>query len=238
MILCRVLGVSRSGYYAWRTHPVCTQGARRIELIEVITTIHDQSLGTYGSPRILADLREKGYRISRKTVAKLMRIADIAGCSPRRYKRTTIADQAAQLPADLVKRNFDQGKPDTVWVGDITYIRTWEGWMYLATVIDGHTRKVIGWSMADHMKTSLIIDALHAAVINRQPVDVIFHSDRGCQYTSTEFQRYCKQNSVRHSVGRTGICWDNAAAESFFATLKKELLYRHVWPTRNKVLMS
>jgi putative transposase len=224
MILCRVLQVSRSGYYAWTTRLVSAQAAKRIQLIEVITTIHDRSLGTHGSPRILADLHEKGYVISRKTVAKLMRSADIAGCSPHRYQRTTIADQGTQLPADLVKGVFDQGKPDTVWIGDITYIRTGQGWMYLATVIDAHTRKVVGWSMADHMKTSLIIDALNAAVITRKPKDVIFHSDRGCQYTSTEFAHHCKKNNVRRSVGRTGICWNNAAAESFFATLKKELI--------------
>ncbi len=182
------------------------------------------------------ELRRAGVVCSHKRVHRLMRTAGLRGVHPRPYKRTTLPDRFDPRLADLVARDFTPPAPNLTWVGDVTYIKTWAGWAFCATVIDCYSRKVVGFAVADHMRTGLIIDALRMALIHRDPpAGVIFHSDRGAQYTSTEFRDFCRDNGVRPSVGRTGICYDNAVAESFFATLKKELIHTRPWPTIDKL---
>jgi len=167
-----------------------------------------------------------------------MKRLGLAGICPKRWKTTTIIDHADAYPVDAVKRQWDTGSLNQVWVGDITYLRTWEGWVYLATVIDAHSRRVIGWAIADHMRTDLIQDALMMAMVLRgdRPATVIFHSERGTQYASEQITLFAAQNGITRSMGYTGICWDNAMAESFFAALKTEFYYRRVWPTRARAI--
>jgi transposase InsO family protein len=231
---CQLLEVSRSAYYTHRTAP--SQRAQQdAELTQCIIEVHEQSGGTYGAPRVHAELRDLGRRHSRKRIARLMRQAGRRGRTPKRWRTTTIPDPAAPARPDLIARDF-RTAPDQVnarWCGDITYINTWEGWLYLATVIDLASRRVVGWATADHLRTDLVAQALTNAVTARRPTGpVIFHSDRGCQYTSSQYARLADQLGVRLSVGRKGQCWDNAVAESFFATIKTELLDRQSWPTR------
>jgi transposase InsO family protein len=232
---CRLLEVSRSAYNCWSAHMPCSRELSDAELGERITQIHTASRRTYGAPRIHAELHDEGITCGRKRVARIMRRKGLVGVSPRRYKTTTIADPGADPVVDLVKRAFgpDTVELDTLYAGDITYIRTWEGWLYLATVIDVGSRRVVGWSMADHMRAELICDALGMAIEHRRPgAGLIFHSDRGCQYTSGEFASLCDSNGIVQSMSRPGNAWDNAVAESFFASLKNELVYRGVWATR------
>lgn len=215
--------------------PPSARAARAAFLADRIAVLHADSDGAYGAPRILADLRAEGQVVSGKTVAKAMRVKGLRGCAPRPWRVTTVPEpDPGNIPVDRVGRRFDQGRPDAVWVGDVTYIRTWQGWLYLATVIDAHSRRVIGWALAEHMRATLVVDAPTMAVVQRgRPVTgVIFHSDRGTQYTSAAFRRAAATHGVLLSVGRTGVCWDNSMAESFFATLKNELVYRRVWPSR------
>jgi transposase InsO family protein len=231
---CQLLEVSRSAYYAHRAGP-CVRARQDAELIERIIEVHEQSDGTYGAPRVHAELRDRGRRHSRKRIARLMRAAGRRGRAPRRWRSTTIPDPAAPVRPDLIGRDFrtDAGQVNVRWCGDITYINTWEGWLYLATVIDLASRRVVGWATAEHLRTDLVAQALTNAVATRRPTGpVIFHSDRGCQYTSTQYTQLADQLGVRLSVGRKGQCWDNAVAESFFATIKTELLDRRAWPTR------
>jgi transposase InsO family protein len=235
---CELLEVSRSAYYQHRTTQAAGGSVRQrqdLALTEKIRTIHDTSGGTYGSPRVHADLSDAGVRVGRKRVARLMRAHGLVGASPRRWVTTTTPDPDAPGRPDLVRRDFtvDAEGIDARWCGDITYIRTWEGWLFLATVIDLASRKVVGWATADHLRTDLVEDALRAAVATRRPPPgVVFHSDRGCQYTSTQLATAATELGVRLSVGRRGQCWDNAVSESFFATIKKELIHRRPWPTR------
>jgi putative transposase len=234
-MMCRLLEVARSAYYAWVGRPPSARAVRAGALAVRIAALHEDSDGVYGAPRILADLRAEGEVVSGKTVAKSMRAHGLRGCAPAQWRTTTIPEpDPANIPVDRVQRNFDQGRLDAVWVGDVTYIRTWEGWLYLATVIDAHSRRVIGWAVTDHMRASLVTDALAMAIVQRgRPVaGVIFHSDRGVQYTSGALRLLARTHRVLLSVGRTGVCWDNAMAESFFATFKNELIYRHPWPTK------
>jgi transposase InsO family protein len=204
-------------------------------LTERIAAIHARSRQTYGAPRVHAELHICGERHGRKRVARLMRHAGLAGRVPRRYQRTTIGDPFTVLP-DLVQRDFMPTHPDQLWVGDITYIRTWEGWLYLATVLDCFSRRVVGWAMADHLRTELPLRALEMALARRTPTDtLIHHTDRGCQYTSEAYTTVLESHGIRSSLSRPGNCWDNAVAESFFSTLKLDLLYRHSWPTRAAV---
>jgi transposase InsO family protein len=234
---CELLKVSRSAYYTDRASGPSVREQRDAELTDKIVEIHDDSKHTYGSPRVHHELQAQGERCSRKRVARLMRAADRYGRTPRRWKKTTIADPAASTRPDLIGRDFgiDSDRPaalDARWCGDITYIHTWEGWLYLATVIDLASRRVVGWAVADHLRTDLVADALTDAVNRRRPAPgVVFHSDRGCQYTSTQYANLAKELGVTLSVGRRGQCWDNAVAESFFATLKTELIHRRPWPT-------
>lgn len=234
-MMCRLLGVARAAYYAWTGRAPSARAVRAQVLGARIVELHADSDGTYGAPRVLADLRAEGEVVSAKTVAKLMRGNGIRGCAPRPWRLTTVPEpDPDRIPEDLVERDFDRGHLDAVWVGDITYIRTWTGWLYLATVIDAHSRRVIGWALTEHMRASLVTEALSMAIVQRgYPVaGVIFHSDRGAQYTSDALAELAHKHKVKLSVGRTGVCWDNAMAESFFATLKNELIYRHPWPTQ------
>ena len=232
--MVRLLGVSRSGYYAWLDRAPSPAAIRREVIEQKIAWFHSDSDQVYGSPRILADLRAEGEIISRKTVAKTRQRLGLAGICPKRWKTTTVTDHADAYPVDAVKRQWDTGALNQVWVGDITYLRTWEGWVYLATVIDAHSRRVIGWAIAEHMRTDLIQDALVMAMTLREdrPAQVIFHSDRGTQYASAQITAFTAASGITRSMGLTGICWDNAMAESFFATLKTEFYHRRVWPTR------
>ena len=233
---CELLQVSRAAYYADRCNGSSQREQDDAELTEAIKQAHEDSKGRYGAPRIHAELRRAGRRHGRKRIARLMRAAGVRGRTPKRWKKTTIADPAAAARADLVRRDFSVNAAalNARWCGDITYVPTWEGWLYLATVIDIASRRVVGFAMADHLRTELVADALSNAVAARNPATgVIFHSDRGCQYTSREYVSLAGELDVTLSVGRTGQCWDNALAESFFASLKGECLDQHAWPTRN-----
>ncbi len=232
--MVRLLGVSRSGYYAWSKRGPSKRAIRAERIEAKVSWFHGDSDEVFGAPRILVDLREDGEVISRKTVAKTMRRLGLRGVCPKRWKTTTVTDTGDTYPSDVVKRAWDTGTMNAVWVGDITYLRTWQGWLYLATVIDACSRRVIGWAIADHMRADLVEDALKMAIALRGglPGKVVFHADRGTQYASDQISRFAAQNGITRSMGRTGVCWDNAMAESFFATLKTEFYYRRVWPTK------
>ena len=232
---CELLKVSRAAYYAARRDQPSSRELEDADLAARVKAVHEESKGRYGSPRVHAQLRAQGRRHSRKRVARLMRAEGLRGRAAKRWKKTTIPDPAAAARADRIRRNFtaDASKLNTRWCGDITCIATWEGWLYLATVIDIASRRVVGYALADHLRTELISDALSNAVAARDPEPgVIFHSDRGCQYTSAAYAALAEDNQVTLSVGRTGQCWDNALAESFFSSLKGELIDTRAWPTR------
>jgi putative transposase len=235
--LCRIAQVSRAAYYQWQDGRGLARRDADAALTAVIRAIHAASGGQYGAPRVLAELRAQGYVVGRKRVARLMAAAGLRGRRPPRWVRTTTPDPTPPAIPDRVHGEFVARAPDVLWVGDITYIRTWEGWLYLATVLDVFSRRVIGWALADHLRASLACDALRMAVATRGGTvgGVIFHSDRGCQYTSAEFRALCEAHTVRQSMGKTGVCWDNALAESFFATYKLELIEPASWPTRARV---
>jgi transposase InsO family protein len=231
--MCQWLKVSTSGYYEWKDRPPSPAAQRRDRLAAMITAIFEANHGTYGYRRIHAVLVRSGEQVSDELVRELMRELGLVACQPRPWRPTTTkADQAHRIP-DLVGRDFTAEEPGTKLVGDITYISTGEGWVYLATVIDCYSKMVIGWSMADHYKTSLIAAALDSAAgtIDLQP-GCVFHSDRGSNYTSYEFATKISGMDMRQSVGRTGICWDNAMAESFFGALKNEWIHRMTFTTR------
>jgi transposase InsO family protein len=236
---CDALEVSRSAYYQWCQQAPSARAVQDAALGERIARIHAESRGTYGSPRVYRQLAREETSCGRKRVARLMRSRGLAGRIRRRFKTTTIPDPTAQdLAADRLQRAF---RPDALalnraWVGDISYLRTWEGWCYLATVIDLASRRVVGFALADHMRTSLVREALDMALRARRPArGLIFHSDRGSQYTSHEFRQLLATKGIVQSLSRPRQCWDNAVAESFFATLKTELIYRQSWPTRAEV---
>lgn len=236
--MCALLEVSRSGFYKWRkirdAGPSPAQ-QRRAELDAKVAAFHKASDGVYGAPRILADLRADGETVSRKTVTAALRRQGLAGISPRTFApATTVVDLDAAVPKDLVERGFDKGALDRVWTSDITYLRTGEGWLYLCAVRDGCSRRVIGWAIDDHMRTDLVESAVAMAVVMRGELadEVIFHADRGCQYTSAQLARFAADHNLVRSVGRTGVCWDNAASESFWATMKVEFYNRYLWPTK------
>jgi transposase InsO family protein len=232
---CELLEVSRAAYYAHRAGSVSARQLVDEQLTEHIRHAHQASKGRYGAPRIHAQLRRQGHRHAPKRVARLMRAAGLHGRTRRRFKRTTIPDPAAVARADLIRRDFsvNAAAVNSRWCGDITYISTWDGWLYLATVIDIASRRVVGFALADHLRTELVADALTNAVAVRDPAPgVVFHADRGCQYTSHDLALLAGDLEVRLSHGRTGQCWDNALAESFFASLKGECLDQQPWPTR------
>jgi putative transposase len=223
--MCALLGVSSSGYYAWVKRRPSRRSETDAVLIGEIRAAHAASGGTYGAPRILAELAAKGIRVGRKRVARLMSQAGLAGVSRRRFVVTTRKGDGRQAP-DLVERNFAAEAPDRLWVADITYIPTWAGFLYLAVVLDAYSRRIVGWSMATTLATQLVLDALSMALVTRRPKGVIHHSDQGSQYTSIEFGRRCRDAGVRPSMGSVGDAYDNAMCESFFATLECELLGR------------
>jgi transposase InsO family protein len=234
MKMCTWLGVSRSGYYDWRNKPESATARRREELKMFITHFFEASDGTYGYRRIHADLAEHGVACGPELVRALMRQLGLRPCQPRPWRHSlTVAGDAPHHIPDLVGRDFTADRPGQKLVGDITYIPTWQGWLFLATVIDCRTREVIGWAMDDNYRTPLIEKAIRMAATNhRLDRDSIFHSDRGSNYTSADYRTTLKNLGIRQSVGRTGSCYDNALAESFFATLKNERVHRTVYPTR------
>jgi len=228
--MCDQLGVARQGYYRWRADGPCERERTDAELTKTIREIHHDLHGHPGVRRIWAELVMRGVRVAAKRVWRLMKAAGLRGRHPRAWKKTTVAGQRPIDAPDLIGQDFTAAQPNTHWCGDITYVRTIEGWVYTATVIDLHSRKVVGYAVADHLRTTLVIEALAAALVTRKPpTGVIFHSDRGCQYTSKEFADFCAINGVRRSMGRRATCYDNAVSESFFATYKKELIHTRPW---------
>ena len=240
--MCRALKVSKSGFYGWRERPLSARAKADAVLSERIEHIHRDSRGTYGAPRIHFELRALGLRCARKRVARLMRGAGLYGCGGRRRKvRTTRRAQPERIPpaADLVKRNFAPEAPDRLWVADITYIRSWEGWLYLSFILDTFSRRIVGWSMSNHLRTELVLDALNMSLYNRRPAPgLIHHSDRGSQYTSVEFGGRLKEAGLLPSMGSVADAYDNSMAESFVSTLKRELVHRHSWPTRQSARVA
>ena len=233
--MCRWAQVSTSGFYEWRHRPASATAERRVVLAVRIREIFTDSDEAYGYRRVHAQLAREGIEAGPELVRAIMIIEDLVACQPRPYKVTTIGDGTAGGPVDLCCRNFTADMPGVKLVGDITYIATWSGWLYLATVIDCYSKMVIGWAMDDHMRTELVTDALDMACTNFDLVDgCIFHSDRGSQYTSGDLAVYLENHKMVGSMGRTGVCWDNAMAESFFASLKNEFVYRTVFSTRKK----
>ena len=231
---CDMFEVSKSAYYERKKAVPSARELTDAELTARITAIHSESKGTYGSPRVHHELRHQGVCCGRRRVRRLMRQAGLEGRCKKRWRKTTVPDPAAEAAKDLIRRHFGPcSELDRRYVGDITYIATWEGWAYLATVIDLASRKVVGWALADHMRTELVEEALEMAFITRRPPPgAIFHSDRGCQYTSADYAELARECKVVLSVGMAGECWDNAVAESFFATIKRELIDTRAWPTR------
>ncbi len=229
-ILCEAVGVSPSGYYAWRTRGPSARGVADDALAAEIRRSHARSRGTYGVPRIHTDLAEAGHHVSRKRVARLMRRDHLAGVHRRRFVRTTIRDEDAAPFPDLVNRDFTAPGPDRLWVADITQLPTRSGSCYLASIVDAWSRRVVGWSVATHMRAELVTAALDAAVVHRRPADgLVHHSDHGSQYTSLAFGRRLRESGIAASMGSVGDCHDNAMAESFFATLETELIDRSDW---------
>jgi putative transposase len=238
--LCRSLGVSPSGYYAWRKRPPSARAVADAGLSTTIGQIHATSRGTYGAPRIHAELADAyETRCGCKRVARLMRAARLVGVCRRRVVRTTRRAETAPVSDDLVRRTFTAPAPNRLWVADITYLPTGQGFLYLAVVLDVFSRRVVGWAMADHLRTELVLDALEMAVWNRRPAPgLVHHSDHGCQYTSLAFGQRCRQSGIAVSMGSVGDCFDNALAESFFATLECELIARSRWRTHSEARMA
>ena len=236
--MCRLLGVSPSGFYAWSSRPRSKRAQADEVLLVAIRAIHQRSRGTYGSPRVHAELAAEGTHVSRKRVARLMREAQLEGASRRRRFSTTVRERDRRPAPDLVERHFSAERPDQLWVADITYIPTWSGFLYLAVVLDVWSRRVVGWSMAAHLRTELVLDALNMALGQRRPSTVIHHSDQGTQYTSIAFGLRCEEAGVRPSMGSVGDCFDNALCESFFATLECELLERRRFKTQVEARMA
>lgn len=224
LVMCNVLEVSSSGYYAWRGRPESRRSREDCELKKKIRSIFNQSRQTYGSPRILDEFRDQGIACGRKRIARLMKEDHLVPKKARRFRRTTIAQPDHKKAPNLLGRQFTVGAPDTVWVGDITYLWTREGWLYLAVILDLFSRRVVGWAVRSHLGQELASGALDRALFERgRHKDLLHHSDRGCQYTSNDYQKKLQDNGLRVSMSGKGNCWDNAVAESFFATLKVEL---------------
>jgi len=236
---CEAAGVSTSGYYDWAVREAAGPTERQLaegELVALMRDLFDEADGNYGVPRMFKALRKAGVVVNRKRVARLMRLHGMAGRHRRRTCRTTFPGPDGYQIPDLVGRRFGPGAPDVAWCQDVTYIPTREGWLYLASVLDLGSRRLLGYSMADHMRTELVLDALAMAVAARggdkAVAGVVAHADRGSQYTSNDYIDYCQDRQMRPSVGRTGVCWDNAVAESFWESLKRECLHGRVFATR------
>ena len=237
--LCRVLGVSPSGYYAWRTRRPSARAQEDAVLTEQIVRIHQESRGTYGAPRIHAELAAGGTHCGRKRVARLMRAAQVVGCHRRQHVVTTQREPRVPAAPDQVRRQFTASAPNQLWTADITYVPTWAGFLYLAVVLDVFSRRIVGWAMADHLRTELVLNALEMALWNRRPAPgVVHHSDQGRQYAAIAFGQRCQAAGVVPSMGSRGDCYDNAITEAFFATLECELLMQHVFQTRSAARMA
>lgn len=235
--LCRNLDVTPSGYHAWAGREPSAREREDEVLSTHIRAIHKGSRGVYGSPRVHAQLHRDGFSASRKRVVRLMRREGLRGLTPRRWRSTTDSDHDHAVSPNLLERDFTAEAPNRAWVSDITYIRTWEGWVYLAVILDLYSRRVVGWAAADHMRTELVVEALQMAVRRRQPGEgLVFHTDRGSQYASGEFQHQLESHGMRGSMSARGDCYDNAVAESFFGSLKSELVDRQPWATRRRVI--
>jgi putative transposase len=237
--MCRVLQVSASGFYGWRDRVPCKRVMGDAVMTERIRAVHAESDATYGMPRVRAELMEQGVVISRKRVARLMRRARIRGVSRRRGFVVTTRRDAGNAPApDLVQRRFSAGGPDRLWVADMTYVPTWAGFVFLAIVLDVWSRRVVGWSIGERMTGDLVLAALNMALQQRKPESVVHHSDQGSQYTAIEFGKRCKQMGVRPSMGSVGDAYDNAMAESFFASLECELIDRRSFKTKTEARLA
>ncbi len=238
-VMCRLLKVSRSGFYAWLDRPMSARARSNLALTAKIEMIHRRSRDTYGARNIHAELADDyGIRVGCKRVARLMRAAHLRGATLRRFVVTTQPDPAGTRAIDLVDRQFYTDGPDRLWVADITYIPTWAGFLYLAMVLDVYSRRIVGWAMETHLRTELIVAALDMALTQRRPLNVIHHSDRGCQYTSYAFGKRCREAGVMPSMGSVGDAYDNAMAESFFATLERELLNRRRFRSQAEARMA
>lgn len=231
-MMCRLLGVARSGYYVWLRKPNSDRELEDKRLLRLIRASFEASQGVYGAPRVFLDLREAGETCSKHRVARLMRENGIRA-QPGYRNRRYVAGKPAELIPDLVKRNFEVSKPNRVWVSDITYIRTWEGWLYLAIVMDLFSRKIVGWATRSTIHRDLVLDAVMMSVKERQPQETIIHSDQGSQYGSDDWRRFCLSNGLKPSMSRRGNCWDNAVAESFFGSLKKERIKKRIYRNRD-----
>ncbi|HLM43525.1 MAG TPA: IS3 family transposase [Myxococcaceae bacterium] len=237
--MCQQLGVSRSGYYAWKERPESERDKADRDLAEVVTRIHRDSRGTYGSPRVHAELRARGQRVSRKRVARLMNENDIAARKRRRFVRTTDSRHDQPVAPNILERNFSPGQPNSTWATDMTYVWTGQGWLYLAVVMDLFSRKVVGWSMSERIDRHLVLNALDMALKGRQPPQgLLHHSDRGSQYASTDYQQALAARGIQCSMSRKGNCWDNAVVESFFSSLKQELVYTTDFATHEQARLA
>lgn len=238
-LMCRVLGVSKSGYFAWTKRDRSPREARRNELVDKIERIHQGSRNTYGSPRVYKTLKGMGERCSKATVERLMRENGIRSKVRRKYKATTDSNHSLPVAPNRVKREFTATAPNRLWVTDITYLWTEEGWLYLAAIVDVFTRKVVGWAMKDRLTLPLVTEALEMAILRQRPGrGLVHHSDRGCQYAAREYQRLMWRHHMVPSMSRRGQCWDNALMESFFHTLKTEHVYHERFTTRNEAKNS
>jgi putative transposase len=236
-LMCRALEVNRTSFHDWERRPPSDRALSDAWLLEQIKQIHESKRRVYGAPRIHAELRmANGVRVGRKRVERLMRQAGISGLVPRKRGRTTIAVPGVRVADDLVERQFRPAAPNVLWLADITYLRSWEGWLYLAAVQDAYSRTIVGWSMADHMRAELVVDALNMGLHRRRPDrGLVHHSDQGSQYVSLGFGQAARDAGIAVSMGSRGDAYDNAVAESFFATLKKELIHRRSWPTKREL---
>jgi putative transposase len=236
--MCRVFAVSSSGYYAWAKRGPSARALEDARLTARIRMYHVRSKGRYGAPNIHADLRDDGIHVGKKRVARLMKAEGLQGACFQKWITTTTRDADAQPPADLVQRQFSADAPNKLWVADITYIPTWAGFLYLAVVLDAFSRRIVGWSMAEHLRTELVLSALNMALGQRRAKGVVHHSDHGTQYTSIAFGLRCQEAKVRPSMGTVGDAYDNAMCESFFATLERELLARRRFATKAEARMA
>lgn len=237
--LCRNLRVSRSGYYASKARPLSRRSKEDTRIAALVVEAFRVGRGAYGSPRVLKELRARGERIGRKRVARLMRERLLFGRIRRRWRSASQTIEAGHAEPNRLARKFDVEEPNRAWATDITYVKTWEGWLYLAVVIDLFSRRVVGWAIRDHMRTELVSDAVVMAIGHRVPTHgLVHHSDQGSQYGSHDYRRLLVAHGIECSMSRRGNCWDNAVVESFFATLKRELLYRRSWPSRSEATAS
>jgi putative transposase len=230
-MMCRVLEVTRSGYYAWLREPISRRAQEDIRLLRLIRASFVASHGIYGAPRVFLDLREAGETCSKHRVARLMRVNKIRAVRGYRTKQRSVS-KPSELAPNVLLRNFDVARPNKAWVTDITYIRTWQGWLYLAVVMDLYSRMIVGWATRPTIGRELALDAIMMAVRRRRPHRTIIHSDQGSQYGSDDWRRFCLTNHLEPSMSRRGNCWDNAVAESFFSSLKKERIKKRIYKSR------